>query len=337
MTVREIRAVTVLPPGGTETGGALHGYALGIMGVAILVMSYGAVVRGARPAAIALIVLALAACAIVLFVDLPVLDDTGLIGRTYDLAEARPATGFYLSSLAALVLVGAVAALVLAAGNPAGAPAHYLLEMPSDADLVRRARGGDRDAFATLIERHHAVLVRSCRRMVGAQGAGDAAQDAVSRRCSRSTGSAAPRRSAPGSSGSASTPAAPHQGGTDPPSPARCAVRGSDPPPVCGPLRKRRGKRNRGSGAFCNRLAAEGSARGRHAVLSRRSLAGRGGSASRHPAGCGEDPAPQGARLAARPTEPLRRERSMQIEMQVADVRRAGERHILMLGGAAAS
>jgi hypothetical protein len=114
VTVREIIAVTVVPPGGTETGGGLHGYALGLIGVAILVMSYGAVVRGARPAAIALLVLALAACAIVLFVDLPVLDDEGLIGRTYDLAEARPATGFYLESLgAALVLVGAIAALVL--------------------------------------------------------------------------------------------------------------------------------------------------------------------------------------------------------------------------------
>ena len=58
LTVREIRAVTVVPPGGTETGGALHGYALGIIGLAILVMTYGAVVRGARPAAIALLVLA---------------------------------------------------------------------------------------------------------------------------------------------------------------------------------------------------------------------------------------------------------------------------------------
>jgi hypothetical protein len=113
LTVREIRAVTVVPPGGTETGGGLHGYALGLIGVALLVMSYGAVVRGARPAAVALIVLALAACAIVLFVDRPVLDDTGLIGRTYDLAEARPGTGFYLESLgAALALVGAVATLV---------------------------------------------------------------------------------------------------------------------------------------------------------------------------------------------------------------------------------
>ena len=114
VTVREIRAVTVVPPGGTETGGGLHGYALGIIGVAILVFSYGAVVRGARPAAVALVVLAVAACGIVLLVDLPVLDDTGLIGRTYDLAEARPAVGFYLESLgAALALVGAVATLLL--------------------------------------------------------------------------------------------------------------------------------------------------------------------------------------------------------------------------------
>ena len=43
------------------------------------------------------------------------LDDTGLIGRTYDLAEARPATGFYLESLgAALALIGAVALLTIA-------------------------------------------------------------------------------------------------------------------------------------------------------------------------------------------------------------------------------
>jgi hypothetical protein len=114
LTVREIRAVTVVPPGGTETGGGLHGYALGIIGLAILPMAYGAVVRGARPAAIALVVLAVAACAIVLAIDLPVLDETGLIGRTYDLAEARPGTGFYLESLgAALALVGAVATLVM--------------------------------------------------------------------------------------------------------------------------------------------------------------------------------------------------------------------------------
>ena len=114
IAAREIHALTVVPPGGTETGGALHGYALGVIGVAILVMSFGAVIRGARPAAVALLVLSLAACVIVVFVDRPVLDDTGIIGRTYDLAEARPAAGFYLQSLgAALALVGAVAAMTL--------------------------------------------------------------------------------------------------------------------------------------------------------------------------------------------------------------------------------
>jgi RNA polymerase sigma factor (sigma-70 family) len=50
---------------------------------------------------------------------------------------------------------------------------------PADAELVRRARGGDRDAFAELVARHHATLVRCCRRMVGPDAALDAAQDAV--------------------------------------------------------------------------------------------------------------------------------------------------------------
>src|SRR3954466_1882368 len=47
------------------------------------------------------------------------------------------------------------------------------------AELVRRARGGDRDAFAALVARHHATLVRCCRRLVGADAALAAAQDAV--------------------------------------------------------------------------------------------------------------------------------------------------------------
>jgi RNA polymerase sigma-70 factor (ECF subfamily) len=49
----------------------------------------------------------------------------------------------------------------------------------TDAVLVRRARGGDRDAFAALVRRHRPLLLRGCARMVGADGAADAAQDAV--------------------------------------------------------------------------------------------------------------------------------------------------------------
>ena len=114
MTVREIRVLTVVPPEGTATGGSHHGFALAIIGLAMLPMTYGATVRGARPAAIALVVLALVAWAVILLVDRPLLDDTGLIGRTYELAEARPGPGFYVSSVgAALALVGAVALLVI--------------------------------------------------------------------------------------------------------------------------------------------------------------------------------------------------------------------------------
>ena len=43
----------------------------------------------------------------------------------------------------------------------------------SDAELVTAARGGDRDAFATLVERHRPALLRACR------GSADAAQEAV--------------------------------------------------------------------------------------------------------------------------------------------------------------
>jgi hypothetical protein len=119
LTLREIRTVTVVPPGGRVTGGAHHLYALALIGVALVPMAYGAAFRAARPAAIATLVLALAAAFIVLAVDRPSLDETGLIGRTYDLAVARPAAGFYVESLgAALALAGAVGALVLAPGRP---------------------------------------------------------------------------------------------------------------------------------------------------------------------------------------------------------------------------
>jgi RNA polymerase sigma factor (sigma-70 family) len=43
----------------------------------------------------------------------------------------------------------------------------------SDAALVTAARGGDRAAFAALVERHHPALLRACR------GSADAAQEAV--------------------------------------------------------------------------------------------------------------------------------------------------------------
>jgi hypothetical protein len=114
LTSREVVVVTAVPPGGTTSGGDLHLYALGVLGLAMLPMVYGAVVRGARPAAVALLVLSIAACAIVVFNDRPAIGDPGILADTYELADPQPSTGFYLQSLGAvLALVGSVATFAL--------------------------------------------------------------------------------------------------------------------------------------------------------------------------------------------------------------------------------
>jgi len=111
LTLREIVAVTVVPEGGRTTGGGHHGYALGLIGLVSLPMSYGAVLGGSRPAAAALAVLGALALAIAAIFDLPSLNETGLIGRTYDLAEAHAGPGFWIEIIAAAVLL--VGGLVL--------------------------------------------------------------------------------------------------------------------------------------------------------------------------------------------------------------------------------
>lgn len=113
LTLREIVAVTVVPPGGRTSGGAHHGYALALIGVVSLPMAVGAVLGRSRPAAVALTALGALALAITLIVDLPSLDDEGLIGRTYDLAEASPGPGFWIQLVAEAVLIGIGASLVL--------------------------------------------------------------------------------------------------------------------------------------------------------------------------------------------------------------------------------
>ena len=53
--------------------------------------------------------------------------------------------------------------------------------MPSDADLVLKARGGDLAAFEVLVERHQDVVLRVAARVVGRGDAEDVAQDAFLR------------------------------------------------------------------------------------------------------------------------------------------------------------
>jgi hypothetical protein len=105
LTYREIVAVTVVPDGGITKGGSQHGYALGLLGLASLPMSFGAVIGRSRPASAAVAVLGALALAIIAVLDVPSLDDTGLIGRTYDLAKASPGAGFWLELVSAAVLL----------------------------------------------------------------------------------------------------------------------------------------------------------------------------------------------------------------------------------------
>jgi hypothetical protein len=105
-TLYDIRVVTAVPAGGSFSTGGHHGYAQAVIAAGIAVMALVAAVGGSRAAATALLVLAIAALAIALLVDLPDVHETGLIGRTYESARAEPRTGLYLE------LAGGCAALV---------------------------------------------------------------------------------------------------------------------------------------------------------------------------------------------------------------------------------
>ncbi len=123
-TLYDVRVLTVVPDGGSFSAGRHHGYALGVTAVGIVVMALGAVLGGSRPAAIAVLALAAAALGIALAVDLPDVHETGLIGRTYDAAQAEPRAGLYLE------LAGGCAALLGAA-----------LILVARPDARRRSRG----------------------------------------------------------------------------------------------------------------------------------------------------------------------------------------------------
>jgi hypothetical protein len=107
-TLYEVVVVTTVPEGGSYSAGGHHGYALGVIALGIVVMAFGAVFGGSRPAAVALLVLAAAALAIALAFDLPAVDE-GELARTYELADARPRAGLYLE------IAGGCAALIGAA------------------------------------------------------------------------------------------------------------------------------------------------------------------------------------------------------------------------------
>lgn len=127
-TLYQVKIITVTRD--VSTVGAHHGYALLILAVAAAVMAVGAVRGGSRPAAFAVLAIAVAALVIALAVDLPVVDEEGTYGRDYEQARAQPAVGFYLETAGAVLLL--FSAVVLLVVRPEGrtAPARPAASEP---------------------------------------------------------------------------------------------------------------------------------------------------------------------------------------------------------------
>jgi hypothetical protein len=123
MVFAEVRVITAVPPGGTRTGGTHHGYALAVIGVALVPLTFAALRGGSRPAAIGLVALSATALVIVLAVDWPATDDSGALGRVYELARAHARAGFWVELGAACVaLVASAATLALVPRTARAAP-----------------------------------------------------------------------------------------------------------------------------------------------------------------------------------------------------------------------
>ena len=93
-----------------------NGGAFVLLAVLAAVMAFGAARGGSRPAAIALVVIGALVLAWALFVDLPVTDETGAIGRNFEGAEAAAGPGLTLEILGGVLI--AVAGLVALLTRP---------------------------------------------------------------------------------------------------------------------------------------------------------------------------------------------------------------------------
>jgi hypothetical protein len=89
-------------------GGEEHSYALVLLGLVALLMTWGAVFGRSRPAAVALMAIGAAVVVIALVTDVPDIHKTGVLGERFDNAHAEAGPGLYMEI--------AGGALVLAAG-----------------------------------------------------------------------------------------------------------------------------------------------------------------------------------------------------------------------------
>jgi hypothetical protein len=104
----------------SRTGLDHHSIALLLLGVAVVPMALGAL-RGARPAMFAIAALGVVVLVVVLTVDLPATLKEGLFAVRYENAQAQPAEGFYVESLAGVLLLLSGGLMLLFGGGRKGA------------------------------------------------------------------------------------------------------------------------------------------------------------------------------------------------------------------------
>jgi len=117
----------------TVTGWERHSFALVLIALFGLVMLAGAVLRGARPAIVAIAIAGATILAISYFSDARHIHDTGQVGELYEDAGADAGSGFYLETLGGALLLIAGGGLLLVAG------------VPSEPEPTRPARREDDD------------------------------------------------------------------------------------------------------------------------------------------------------------------------------------------------
>jgi hypothetical protein len=97
----------------TQRGFERHGFAFVLLAVVTLALGWGAALGKSRPAAWALVGIGLVVLLLTLARDLPASDDTGLIGRDYEAAEATAGIGLWLAVVAGVLAVVAGALRLL--------------------------------------------------------------------------------------------------------------------------------------------------------------------------------------------------------------------------------
>jgi hypothetical protein len=83
-----------------------HAWSIALLGLFVIIMSYGVAAGGSRPAAIALLVAGVVGLGITLLHDLPQTGKTGGVGADYAEAKAHRGTGLWLEGIGSILAIG---------------------------------------------------------------------------------------------------------------------------------------------------------------------------------------------------------------------------------------